>query len=277
MTAPDPNILEISRLQKQRDELQAECERLTKRGPLWMQYGLAKLHSMVDLTDPNDVIGRALTCAGFQRVVVVDAGEAQAIEDDRDSLRSQLAAAQAENERLLANETRVLDLAFEAGQLVPEMGAVQKVKAMADELGRQDRQIADLTTARDRLQEERDGLRAALTAAERELERWRHGNTIEGDFVCPNALRAYDATRERDEARDWTCPRCGPREMDAERIALEQDRDRLRAECERMRAVFEAAVGFDALETAGSSKAWEALDRLRDAIDSALQGAKEGK
>ena len=30
-------------------------------------------------------------------------------------------------------------------------------------------------------------------AMERELERWRHGLTIEGDFVCPNALAADNA------------------------------------------------------------------------------------
>jgi len=39
----------------------------------------------------------------------------------------------------------------------------------------------------------------ALDAAERELERWRHGVTIEGDFVCPNDLRAANAERERDK------------------------------------------------------------------------------
>lgn len=38
-----------------------------------------------------------------------------------------------------------------------------------------------------------------LAATERELERWRHGETIEGDFICQNALRADAAERERDE------------------------------------------------------------------------------
>jgi hypothetical protein len=47
-----------------------------------------------------------------------------------------------------------------------------------------------------------------LTAAHRELERHRHGNTIEGDDVCPDSLALTAArsdltrlTRERDEAR----------------------------------------------------------------------------
>lgn len=28
----------------------------------------------------------------------------------------------------------------------------------------------------------------------RELERWRHGNTIEGDFICPNEANALELT-----------------------------------------------------------------------------------
>lgn len=37
--------------------------------------------------------------------------------------------------------------------------------------------------------------------AERELERWRHGATIEGDFVCPNELRAVNAEAALAEER----------------------------------------------------------------------------
>lgn len=43
---------------------------------------------------------------------------------------------------------------------------------------------------------------ARAAAAERELERWRHGAPVEGDFVCPNELAALTAKAERDEARD---------------------------------------------------------------------------
>lgn len=49
-------------------------------------------------------------------------------------------------------------------------------------------QIARLTRERD--------------AALRELERWRHGEQVEGDYVCPDSLRADQAERERDEARN---------------------------------------------------------------------------
>lgn len=33
-------------------------------------------------------------------------------------------------------------------------------------------------------------------ALERELERWRHNQPVEGDYVCPNALRADMAEAE---------------------------------------------------------------------------------
>jgi hypothetical protein len=46
----------------------------------------------------------------------------------------------------------------------------------------------------DRLTTERDALKA-------ELERWRHGNTIEGDFVCPDSLALTEVTAERDRMR----------------------------------------------------------------------------
>ncbi len=44
-------------------------------------------------------------------------------------------------------------------------------------------------------------LRSQLVAANRELERWRHGVIVEGDFICPDslALNAANATiAERD-------------------------------------------------------------------------------
>lgn len=46
------------------------------------------------------------------------------------------------------------------------------------------------------LQAERDAALARAEAAEREAERWRHGAPIEGDFVCPNDLRACEAEAE---------------------------------------------------------------------------------
>jgi hypothetical protein len=52
------------------DEENCRCisQRLReKNGPLWMRHAIAILHDMVDQTDPNDVIGTALTHAGLQR------------------------------------------------------------------------------------------------------------------------------------------------------------------------------------------------------------------
>lgn len=46
------------------------------------------------------------------------------------------------------------------------------------------------------LRSECDRLRAENAAQSRELERWRHGVTVEGDFVCPDSL-ALDITRTR--------------------------------------------------------------------------------
>lgn len=33
-----------------------------------------------------------------------------------------------------------------------------------------------------------DALKKQVEAMQRELDRWRHGATVEGDFVCPNEL-----------------------------------------------------------------------------------------
>ena len=47
---------------------------------------------------------------------------------------------------------------------------------------------------------ERLALIAERDAAMREADRLRHGVPVEGDFVCPNELRATEAEAERDEA-----------------------------------------------------------------------------
>lgn len=44
-------------------------------------------------------------------------------------------------------------------------------------------------------------LRAERDTYAREADRWRHRIPIEGDYVCPDSLRADEAERERDEAR----------------------------------------------------------------------------
>jgi hypothetical protein len=40
-----------------------------------------------------------------------------------------------------------------------------------------------------------------LKATERELERWRHGVQIEGDYVCPDSLRMTEALAEVERLR----------------------------------------------------------------------------
>lgn len=47
-----------------------------------------------------------------------------------------------------------------------------------------------------KLEAERDEARRDLAATQREADRLRHGLAIEGDYVCPNALRA-DGLREQ--------------------------------------------------------------------------------
>lgn len=45
-------------------------------------------------------------------------------------------------------------------------------------------------------------LETQLAAANQELERWRHGATIEGDFVCPHQLEASNLRAELREVRE---------------------------------------------------------------------------
>jgi hypothetical protein len=45
-------------------------------------------------------------------------------------------------------------------------------------------------------------LESTLAAALRELERWRHGQQIEGDYVCPDSLALAAALQAKDELAD---------------------------------------------------------------------------
>ena len=44
-------------------------------------------------------------------------------------------------------------------------------------------------------------LQARIEAQDRELDRWRHGVPIEGDYVCEYAMKLDEALKEREEAR----------------------------------------------------------------------------
>lgn len=86
-----------------------------------------------------------------------------------------------------------------------------------------------LRTRQAELEKERD-------AAVREADRWRHGITIEGDFVCPTAL----------------------------------ERDELKAACERMRAVLDAAAKVSQLRERQSRLGDVDYDQLDGQIGDAL-------
>lgn len=51
-------------------------------------------------------------------------------------------------------------------------------------------------------QEEIETLRRRLQLSEQEVERWRHGVTIEGDFICPDSLDLTEAERVIDVVRE---------------------------------------------------------------------------
>lgn len=91
---------------------------------------------------------------------------------------------------------------------------------------------------------ERDQARADLAAANRELERWRHGVTVEGDFVCPDSVALTEA----------------------------------RAEADRMRAVYEAAVKWREAKLGGGwlVGADAELASTLDVAHASREKAKEG-
>jgi len=49
---------------------------------------------------------------------------------------------------------------------------------------------------------EGEKLKEKSAALERELERWRHGVQVEGDFVCPDSLRANELERQLREVKE---------------------------------------------------------------------------
>lgn len=81
------------------------------------------------------------------------------------------------------------------------------VPELIDRLAKSGDALADMTRLASRCDaqrlaaiQERDAVREQLATAERELERWRHGITIESDFVCPNEPGIRDVERDAFEA-----------------------------------------------------------------------------
>lgn len=79
-------------------------------------------------------------------------------------------------------------------------------------------------------------------AANRELERWRHGNMIEGDFVCPDSLALTEARAEC-EALSKTITECNWQLVRAEQ-QLATARDALKEkQWESALAVLDKLIG----------------------------------
>ena len=77
------------------------------------------------------------------------------------------------------------------------MDASKQLSLTADENARKDKQAQRAPALAQALRDEQ----AAREAAEQEADRWRHGQTIEGDFVCPDSLRALAAEQENERLR----------------------------------------------------------------------------
>lgn len=97
------------------------------------------------------------------------------------------------------------------------------------------------------LQAEIERLTLERDAARREADRLRHGEPIEGDFVCPHELAADALRAENDRLREiirvrthreygCICERCVESEYDVARVV-----DALRAELDTVRARLAAA------------------------------------
>lgn len=125
----------------------------------------------------------------------------------RDKLMSEAAAERAarerEHERFMAQVEHTIVL-----QRLIEALARGEVPELTDDAPHMSGKARDagllLESARTSLAAalaERDALAVRVEAAERELERWRHEVPIEGDYVCPNALRADNAEAEADLMR----------------------------------------------------------------------------
>lgn len=139
--------------------------------------------------------------------------------------------------------------------------ALAEVDDIRASLRRKVRHCDELTEERDQMQRERDEARAALAKcpdcamwaersarwhddmqraererdeARREADRFRHGCTVEGDFVCPNEYAVGELTAERNFLRALK----KNHEEDFTRVCKE--RDEARAEVERLRSVLSA-------------------------------------
>lgn len=80
----------------------------------------------------------------------------------------------------------------------PRLKEMQRIhdRALDVELRLHNEQLGKVCRERDAALRAIDDLTRQLAEANRELERWRHGVTIEGDFVCLDNLALSDARAE---------------------------------------------------------------------------------
>ncbi len=145
------------------------------------------------------------------------------------------------------------------------------IAELEKQVGKLDEDAADLDSIRMRQFAEIEQLKASSAALVRELERWRHGQPIEGDYVCPFALETdrintvladtlrpgetlseaiwrlkrycADATEERDNAKAMTWER--GRTLRYENLTLAAQVSRMREAIEVVVGVWEGAVCLD--------------------------------
>jgi hypothetical protein len=115
--------------------------------------------------------------------------------------------------------------------------------------------IALVKARAEKAERERDEAQAEIAAANRELERWRHGQPIEGDYVCPDSLRVHALQKQCNEARAEAAAlrEASKPVVSALRKAIRAVRDGDVAEV----GVLLDVVGSDALE------AWDAVEAER--------------
>lgn len=75
-------------------------------------------------------------------------------------------------------------------------------------------------------------LRAQLASTTRELERWRHDQQIEGDYVCPYSLALEESQAEMERLRAALIKACG---MVDDAVLYRDDADEWHAAADKLR------------------------------------------
>lgn len=257
MTANQEIIAELRRVLGERDEARQEREKLLDR--------VAFLESYSE------------TLQGYQTDL---ARMLKAVCAERDRLREQLAAKHSEcpdcesySERAGRFAAQADKLQRERDETRAELGALRRAVQNALPL--------DMTGWGTLLESiPKMGVRLAKAEAERdearrEADRLRHGNTVEGDFVCPNELAAKAATMARDSIEKMIRFELRAQQEEGAQEACRRvvkDRDEARAELhasnEQMDSIAKALQleHDDGIEDAVTDMVAE-MDHARDRIE----------